>query len=103
VQHPERQGEVRRLIHPKAIRSRPVQSDAICHTRPLGAAAHAGAHLLLQVNANDLSPGADQPHQCDREVAHTAAEVEGGLARPHQLGEDAVRIVDQPAQRGVVW
>ena len=103
VQHPECQGEVCRLIHSKAVLPRPVQPDAICHSRPLGAVAHAGEHLRLQVNANDLPFGADQPRQRDRKAAHAAAEVKSGLARPRQPGEDTVGILDQPEQQVVRW
>jgi hypothetical protein len=71
----------------------------ICNAGPFSTAAHPGEHLLLQIHADHLALRADQPVQGNREVAHAAAEVERGLARLHQPGEDTVGILLSVAVR----
>ena len=91
VQHPEAQGEVCRLIHSKAVL--PVRCSRMRSATPVRHSARRrtpASIRFLQVNANDLPSGADEPCQRDREVAHAAADVESGLARLHQSREDAL-------------
>jgi hypothetical protein len=61
--------------------------------------ADASQHFLLNVDSKDFALWPDKISQGNREITHTATQIQGSLTRMDQIPQDLFRFMHKPAQR----